>query len=237
MNPPTEALSAAGVVEAKAKTASPRLRAAPRGSVAITATNSRTDRIPVQKLCIARSTRRLPSLPAFRLAKALRAKVDPLHSATVRSDTARTNTAAIGIPATSAMVAVQAIQEASSAEIEKPPPMSAIPRSTSWEEMVEPTVASAMTPIVSIATGSGGRGGAETAGLRSDACTDCGAEISQAIACTGAFGTRPPTNCRFPRSDFHCSRLSRLSRPAPWITTNRKPPTIARCSKAVVSCC
>src|SRR6516164_317074 len=157
MNPPTEALSAAGAVEAKANTASPRLRAAPRGSVAITATNSRTDRIPVQKLCIARRTRRLLSLPACRLAKAQRAKIEPAHSATVRSDTARTSTAAIGIPATSAMVAVQAIQEASSAEMEKPPPTSAIPRSTSCEEMVEPSVANAMTPIVSIATDSGGR--------------------------------------------------------------------------------
>src|SRR5262249_41481181 len=137
MKPPTKALSAAGVVEAKAKTASPRLRAAPRGSVAITATNSSTESIPVQKLCIARSTRRLLSLPACRLAKAERAKADRVQSAPVRSDTARTNTAAIGIPATSAIVAVQAIQEASSAEIEKPPPISAIPRSTNWEEMVE----------------------------------------------------------------------------------------------------
>jgi hypothetical protein len=84
----------------------------------------------------------------------------------------------------------------SPAEIEKPPPTSAIPRSTSCEDMVEPSVASAMTPIVSIATCSGGRAGAETAGLRCDACTDCGAEISRAIACTGVFGTRPLTNCR-----------------------------------------
>ena len=53
------------------------------------------------------------------------------------------------------IVATQAIQDASSAESEKPPPMSAISRSTSCEDIVEPTIATAITPIV-IATGSCG---------------------------------------------------------------------------------
>src|SRR5271156_5689600 len=57
---------------------------------------------------------------------------------------------------TSAIVATEAIQDASSADTEKPPPMSAISRSTSCEEIVEPTIATAITPIVVIATGSGG---------------------------------------------------------------------------------
>src|SRR3984893_13386146 len=57
---------------------------------------------------------------------------------------------------TSAIVATEAIQDASSADTEKPPPMSAISRSTSCEEIVEPTIATAITPIVVIATESGG---------------------------------------------------------------------------------
>src|SRR5438552_14079846 len=57
---------------------------------------------------------------------------------------------------TSAIVATHAIQDASSADTEKPPPMSAISRSTSCEEIVEPTMATAITPIVVIATESGG---------------------------------------------------------------------------------
>src|SRR5271163_4283414 len=57
---------------------------------------------------------------------------------------------------TSAIVATQAIQDASSADSENPPPMSAISRSTSCEEIVEPTIATAITPIVAVATGSGG---------------------------------------------------------------------------------
>ncbi len=79
-----------------------------------------------------------------------------LHMSTTRNDSARTRIAAIGIAATSAMVAVQAIQEAWSEETKKAPPMSAIARSTSWEEMLEPTMASATTPIVPAATDSGG---------------------------------------------------------------------------------
>src|SRR5580658_5991692 len=58
--------------------------------------------------------------------------------------------------ATSAIVATQAIQDASSADSEKPPPISVISRSTSCEEIVEPTIATAITPIVVIATGGGG---------------------------------------------------------------------------------
>src|SRR5579859_669145 len=57
---------------------------------------------------------------------------------------------------TSAIVATQAIQDASSADSERPPPISAISRSTSCEDIVEPTIATAITPIVVIATGSGG---------------------------------------------------------------------------------
>src|SRR5271168_3972810 len=57
---------------------------------------------------------------------------------------------------TSAIVATEAIQDASSADTEKPPPRSAISRSTSCEEIVEPTIATAITPIVAIATESGG---------------------------------------------------------------------------------
>src|SRR5271165_1358920 len=83
--------------------------------------------------------------------------MDAVQSTRVRSDTARIKVAAMGIPATSAMVAMQAIQEASSAETEKPPPMSAMARSTSCDEMLEPTIAIVMTPMVSIASGSGGR--------------------------------------------------------------------------------
>src|SRR5258707_15108022 len=60
--------------------------------------------------------------------------------------------------ATSAIVATQAIQDASSADTDKAPVMSAISRSTSCEEMLEPTMAIAITPIVVIATGSGGWG-------------------------------------------------------------------------------
>src|SRR5437870_11638979 len=69
---------------------------------------------------------------------------------------ARTRMAAIGMLTTSAIVATHAIQDASSADTEKPPPMSAISRSTSCEEIVEPTIATAITPIVVIATESGG---------------------------------------------------------------------------------
>ena len=75
---------------------------------------------------------------------------------TVRSDSARTKIAAMGIPATSAIVAMQAIQDAWSAEMENAPPTSAIARSTSWEEMLEPSMAIVITPIVPIATGRGG---------------------------------------------------------------------------------
>src|SRR5271169_2768670 len=66
---------------------------------------------------------------------------------------ARTRMAAIGMLTTSAIVAMH---EASSADTEKPPPMSAISRSTSCEDIVEPTIATAITPIVVIATESGG---------------------------------------------------------------------------------
>src|SRR5271169_1973406 len=66
---------------------------------------------------------------------------------------ARTRMAAIGMLTTSAIVAMH---EASSADTEKPPPMSAISRSTSCEEIVEPTIATAITPIVVTATESGG---------------------------------------------------------------------------------
>jgi len=45
---PTEALSAVGAVEAKAKRASPILRAKPGGNVAMTETNIRTDIVPLQ---------------------------------------------------------------------------------------------------------------------------------------------------------------------------------------------
>jgi hypothetical protein len=57
---------------------------------------------------------------------------------------------------TSAIVAAQAIQDASSADTEKPPAMSAMSRSTSCEEIVEPICATAIAPIVVIATESGG---------------------------------------------------------------------------------
>src|SRR6266852_4250380 len=76
---------------------------------------------------------------------------------TTRNDSARTRIAAIGMAATSAMVAVQAIHDAWSEEMVKAPPTSAIARSTSWEEMLEPTMASATTAIVPMATESGGR--------------------------------------------------------------------------------
>src|SRR4029077_15208645 len=66
---------------------------------------------------------------------------------------------------TSAIVATQAIQDASSADSEKPPPISAISRSTSCEDIVEPTIATAITPIVVIATGSGGWGATAGAAL------------------------------------------------------------------------
>ena len=55
------------------------------------------------------------------------------------------------VAATSAMVAMHAIQDASSAEMEKAPPTSAISRSTSWDEMLEPSMATTTTPIVWIA--------------------------------------------------------------------------------------
>jgi hypothetical protein len=45
-------------------------------------------------------------------------------------------------------VAAHAIHDASSADTEKAPAMSAISRSTSCEEMLEPTIAIAITPIV-----------------------------------------------------------------------------------------
>src|SRR5713226_5890833 len=76
---------------------------------------------------------------------------------TTRNDRTRTRIAAIGMAATSAMVAVQAIHDAWSEEMEKAPPTSAIARSTSWEELLEPTIASATTPIIPTATDSGGR--------------------------------------------------------------------------------
>ena len=53
---PAEALSAVGAVDAKANTASPILRAKPGGKVAMTETNMRTDIVPLEKLCMARST-------------------------------------------------------------------------------------------------------------------------------------------------------------------------------------
>ena len=62
----------------------------------------------------------------------------------------------MGMAATSAMVAMQAIQDAWSAETEKAPPMSAIARSTSWDEMLDPTMAIVTMPIVWIATERGG---------------------------------------------------------------------------------
>src|SRR5215813_13712694 len=71
-------------------------------------------------------------------------------------DKARARVAAIGMLATSAIVAAQAIQDASSADTDSPPPTSGIPRSTSWEEMLDPSWASAMMPMVLIATGRGG---------------------------------------------------------------------------------
>jgi hypothetical protein len=49
--------------------------------------------------------------------------------------------------------------------MENPPPTSAIARSTSWEEILEPTIAIAMTPMVFIATGSGGMAVGETEGF------------------------------------------------------------------------
>lgn len=52
---PAEALSAVGAVEAKANSASPTLRAKPGGNVAMTETNIKTDSVPLQKLCSARS--------------------------------------------------------------------------------------------------------------------------------------------------------------------------------------
>ena len=63
---------------------------------------------------------------------------------------------AAGIAATSAIVPTHAIQEALSDETEKAPPISAISRSTSCEVILDPIIAIVMTPIVSIATGSGG---------------------------------------------------------------------------------
>ena len=51
---------------------------------------------------------------------------------------ARPHRQLIGIPTTSAIVATHVIQDASSADTEKPPPMSAISRSTSCEEIVDP---------------------------------------------------------------------------------------------------
>ena len=71
---------------------------------------------------------------------------------------------------TSAIVAAHAIHEASFADTEKPPAMSAMSRSTSDEDIVEPTIATAITAIVVIATESGGwvaAGWALAAGVRS----------------------------------------------------------------------
>jgi hypothetical protein len=91
-----------------------------------------------------------------RLADAHIVKTKALHSATRRSDSARAKIAAIGMPATSAIVATHAIHDAWSADTEKAPAMSAISRSTSCEEMLEPTMAIAITPIDVIATDSDG---------------------------------------------------------------------------------
>src|SRR5215831_14943001 len=85
------------------------------------------------------------------------------------------------------MVATHAIQEASSAEREKPPPTSAIARSTSWEEMLEPTIAIEMTTMVSTATRSGGSAGAGTGGPRPAARMDPADASPWAMPCTSAF--------------------------------------------------
>ncbi len=155
-NAPAEALSAVGAVDAKAKRARPILRAEPGGSVAMTATNIKTDRVPLQKLWAARSTMRGPSSAANRLAQAQSRYSEALHSTTFRSDRARTKIAAMGMLTTSAIVATHAIHDAWSADTEKAPAISAISRSTSCEEMLEPTMAMAITAIVVIATESGG---------------------------------------------------------------------------------
>jgi|SRR5690349_9730893 hypothetical protein len=83
--------------------------------------------------------------------------------------TARAKIAAIGMPATSAIVAMHAIHDAWSADTEKAPAMSAISRSTSCEEMLEPTMAIAITPIVVIATESGGWAASACAALAPEA--------------------------------------------------------------------
>ena len=152
---PAEALSAVGAVDAKAKTARPILRAEPGGKVAMTVTNSKTDRMPLQKLCAARSAMKDSPPATSRLAAAQTTKSEALDSATVRNDRARTKIAAIGMLTTSAIVATQAIHDASSADTEKAPAMSAISRSMSCEEMLDPTMATAIAPIVVIAAGSG----------------------------------------------------------------------------------
>src|SRR5438552_1371092 len=119
---------------------------------------------------------------------------------TVRSDRARTKVAAMGIPATSAIVAIQAIQDASSEETENPPPTSAMARSTSCEEMLEPTMATVTTPMVAIATERGGGPAALGEGevlpfVMERTCRD--------YACAAR------------RADTQRRRLSRLKVPAP----------------------
>jgi hypothetical protein len=89
----------------------PKLR---QSEIEQTAVNISTDTIPLQKLCITRSTMTGSSSAMSRLANAHIAKTKALHSATRRSDMGRAKIAAIGMPATSAIVATHAIHDACS---------------------------------------------------------------------------------------------------------------------------
>src|SRR5579864_4456125 len=96
---------------------------------------------------------------------------------------------------TSAIVATQAIQDASSADSEKPPPISAISRSTSCEEIVEPTIATAITPIVVIATESGGWAATARAALAPEARSLISGPSSAAGEVEDAEQEEPADDC------------------------------------------
>src|SRR5689334_18246879 len=100
--------------------------------------------------------------------------------------------AAMGMLTTSAIVAAQPIQEAWSAETESAPPTSAMSRSTSWEEMLDPTMAMAMMAMVVIAVDKGGRPAATVAGAALEVRSVMGRPAVERPVSVGACcGPRP----------------------------------------------
>src|SRR5271170_7889495 len=87
------------------------------------------------------------------------------------------------------MVAIQAIQDASSAETENAPPTSAMARSTSCEEMLEPTMAIVMTAMVWIATESGGGLAGGASGVPVDLGGAPSPDPDDAISCVTDYTT------------------------------------------------